>query len=78
VFILLLKLLVAFIQAYVFTALSAVYIGMSVEEHGHDDHEDETTAPAADRAAATEVGGNGLADDRRRVSEPSGEPVAAQ
>jgi F-type H+-transporting ATPase subunit a len=77
VFILLLKLLVAFIQAYVFTALSAVYIGMSVEEHGHDDHEDEASVAAGDRAAATDVGGNGVADERTRVSEPSGEPVAA-
>jgi F-type H+-transporting ATPase subunit a len=37
VFILLLKLLVAFIQAYVFTILSALFIGMSVEDHHHDD-----------------------------------------
>ena len=35
VFILLLKLLVAFIQAYVFTMLSALFIGMAVEEHDH-------------------------------------------
>ena len=41
VFILLLKLLVAFIQAYVFTILSALFIGMSVEE-GH--HEEEHAA----------------------------------
>ncbi len=46
VFILLLKLLVAFIQAYVFTILSALFIGMSVEEHHHDEHE--TDAPAHD------------------------------
>jgi F-type H+-transporting ATPase subunit a len=39
VFILLVKLLVAFIQAYVFTALSALFIGMSVEEHHHDGHD---------------------------------------
>jgi len=41
VFILLLKLLVAFIQAYVFTILSALFIGMAVEEH-HSDGEEET------------------------------------
>jgi F-type H+-transporting ATPase subunit a len=29
----LLELLVAFIQAYVFTLLSALYFGMAVEEH---------------------------------------------
>ncbi len=34
-FISLLELLVAFIQAYVFTLLSALYIGMATEEHGH-------------------------------------------
>jgi len=43
VFILLLKLLVAFIQAYVFTILSALFIGMSVEEHHHD-HDDDSSA----------------------------------
>jgi F-type H+-transporting ATPase subunit a len=40
VFILLLKLLVAFIQAYVFTILSALFIGMAVEEHHHDGEEE--------------------------------------
>lgn len=37
-FITMLELLVAFIQAYVFTILSALYIGIAVEEH-HNDHE---------------------------------------
>ena len=46
VFILLLKLLVAFIQAYVFTILSALFIGISVEEHEHEDHEDDAHAEA--------------------------------
>lgn len=46
VFILLLKLLVAFIQAYVFTILSALFIGMAVEEHDHETHESED-GPAA-------------------------------
>ncbi len=32
-----LELLVAFIQAFIFALLSALYIGMAVEEH-HDDH----------------------------------------
>jgi F-type H+-transporting ATPase subunit a len=35
VFISLLELLVAFIQAYVFTMLSALYFGMATEEHEH-------------------------------------------
>ena len=33
VFMFMLELLVAFIQAYVFTLLSAMYFGMAVEEH---------------------------------------------
>jgi F-type H+-transporting ATPase subunit a len=49
VFILLVKLLVAFIQAYVFTILSALFIGMSVEEHHHDeDHESDEAGHAGD------------------------------
>lgn len=37
-FISLIELLVAGIQAYVFTLFSSLYIGMAVEEHAHDDH----------------------------------------
>ncbi|MEI6575226.1 MAG: F0F1 ATP synthase subunit A [Bacteroidota bacterium] len=33
-----LELLVAFIQAYVFTLLSAIYFGMATEEHSHAEH----------------------------------------
>jgi F-type H+-transporting ATPase subunit a len=34
-----LELLVAFLQAYIFTMLSALFIGTAVEEHDHhDDH----------------------------------------
>jgi F-type H+-transporting ATPase subunit a len=39
VFIGLIELLVAFLQAYIFTMLSAMYIGMAIEEHHHADHE---------------------------------------
>ena len=35
----LLELLVAFIQAYVFTLLTSIYIGMAIEEHHHEEHE---------------------------------------
>jgi len=38
VFMGLLELLVAFIQAYVFTLLSSIYIGMAIEEHHHENH----------------------------------------
>jgi F-type H+-transporting ATPase subunit a len=48
VFILLVKLLVAFIQAYVFTALSALFIGMSVEEHHHDGHDSTSASTEGD------------------------------
>lgn len=41
VFMGLLELLVAFLQAFVFTLLSSLYIGMAIEEHGHD-HEHTT------------------------------------
>lgn len=42
-FIALIELLVAFLQAYIFTLLSALYIGMAVEEHPEhpDVHNDE-------------------------------------
>ncbi|HRI40553.1 MAG TPA: F0F1 ATP synthase subunit A, partial [Bacteroidia bacterium] len=40
VFMSLLELLVAFLQAFVFTLLSAIYFGSAVEEHDHH-HEDE-------------------------------------
>lgn len=41
VFMTFLELLVAFLQAYVFTLLSAIYIGAAVEEHHHDaEHHD--------------------------------------
>ena len=32
----LIELLVAFLQAFIFTMLSALFIGMAVEEHEHD------------------------------------------
>ena len=40
VFLSLIELLVAFLQAYIFTMLSALYFGMAVEEHEHE-HEHE-------------------------------------
>ncbi|MFV1979925.1 MAG: F0F1 ATP synthase subunit A, partial [Rhodothermia bacterium] len=47
IFIYLLKILVSIIQAYIFTMLSALYIGLAVEEHSHEDHhEDEAYEPA--------------------------------
>ncbi len=40
-FIYLIKALVSFIQAYVFTILSALFIGLAVEDHSEDDHSEE-------------------------------------
>ena len=39
-FITLIEVLVAFLQAYIFTALSALFIGMAVAEHDHDHEHD--------------------------------------
>jgi F-type H+-transporting ATPase subunit a len=39
-----LKAFIALLQAYIFTLLSAVFIGMAVEEHHHDDHESAASA----------------------------------
>jgi F-type H+-transporting ATPase subunit a len=32
------EVLVAFLQAYIFTMLSALFIGMAVQEHEHEHH----------------------------------------
>ncbi len=42
IFIYLLELLVAFIQAYVFTILTAVFVGLALGDHAHDDHTHDT------------------------------------
>lgn len=39
VFMTVLELLVAFLQAFVFTLLSAIYIGAAIEDHHHDAHD---------------------------------------
>lgn len=38
VFIYFLELLVAFLQAYIFTMLTAVFVGLALGDHAHDDH----------------------------------------
>ena len=48
IFMFFLELLVAAIQAFIFTNLTAVFIGQAVEEgHGHDEHHAEGHAEAA-------------------------------
>ncbi|WP_178986363.1 F0F1 ATP synthase subunit A [Winogradskyella helgolandensis] len=46
-FLLLIELLVAFLQAYIFTMLSALFIGMAVAEHDHE-HEEHTHEISSD------------------------------
>lgn len=67
-FILLVKLLVAFIQAYVFTILSALFIGMAVEEH--HEHEGPTPELHDDTGSLTPVGRGDGVERRTRPSEP--------
>jgi F-type H+-transporting ATPase subunit a len=70
VFILMVKLLVAFVQAFVFTMLSALFIGMSVEEHHHEEgHTPE--GPHHDPGKVTpHVAGDGMVEERTRVQAP--------
>jgi F-type H+-transporting ATPase subunit a len=57
IFIYLLELFVAFLQAYIFTMLSALFIGMGVamghhDEHGHEEHQAHDEAHAKPQLAA--------------------------
>jgi F-type H+-transporting ATPase subunit a len=53
-FIYLLELLVAFIQAYIFTMLSALFIGMAIEDQHHEAPEEgHLPAPAGEHGGAT-------------------------
>jgi F-type H+-transporting ATPase subunit a len=44
IFVFCLEVLVAAVQAYVFTLLTAVFIGQAMEDHSHDHHEAEAHA----------------------------------
>lgn len=57
-FISVVKLLVAFIQAYVFTMLSALFIGLAVEEHGHH-HEPDYVPHGTDEHHVPRLSGDG-------------------
>ncbi len=69
VFIYGLEVLVAFIQAYVFTILSALFIGMATAEHEHHGHEHEphSAHDLAVAASAPLVHGNGYPLSERTV-----------
>ena len=82
IFIYLLKLLVSFIQAYIFVMLSAVFIGMAVEEHHHDDHSDAHHHADA-HGSTTEGSGNGVLESMSHGSgngslTPAQQPQLAQ
>ena len=49
-FVYFLELLIAFIQAYVFTILSGLFIGMAAAEHEHHGHDDEHNQTAHEKA----------------------------
>jgi F-type H+-transporting ATPase subunit a len=51
-FIYLLELLVAFLQAYIFTILTAVFTGMGMASHDHEHGEDHSNAGLREHAAA--------------------------
>jgi F-type H+-transporting ATPase subunit a len=53
-----LELFVAFVQAYIFTMLSSLFIGAGLVHHGHDDHGHDEHAHAAPAAGSAE-GGHG-------------------
>ena len=74
-FIYLLELLVAFIQAYVFTVLSALFIGMATAEHEHDhDHAEDHGLTAHDLAVSQS---NGQAAHKQHGREVGTEAVMA-
>ncbi|HYE97153.1 MAG TPA: F0F1 ATP synthase subunit A, partial [Rubricoccaceae bacterium] len=66
-----LELLIAFIQAYVFTILSALFIGMASaehEHHGHDSHgHDQTPHEKAVQTSALVSDRDGLYHERERT-----------
>ena len=54
-----LELFVAFVQAYIFTMLSALFIGAGLAHHGHDEHHDDDHGHAHGEAAhASHAAGN--------------------
>ncbi len=66
IFVYLLKIMVSFVQAYIFTMLSAVFIGMAAEEHHHHEHESVGDAAGHNRIphgdGAVQQGEHHLAD----------------
>ena len=79
-FIYLLELLVSFIQAYIFTMLSALFIGMALaeheHEHEHEPHVDELTDEPR-RVTPHPLTGDGAAEEEPRMKTPEPIPAAS-
>jgi F-type H+-transporting ATPase subunit a len=52
----LLELFVAFVQAYIFTMLSSLFIGAGLAHHGHDEHEEHGHEEHASHVAGASPG----------------------
>ncbi|MEO1477789.1 MAG: F0F1 ATP synthase subunit A [Bacteroidota bacterium] len=70
VFIYALKVLVSLIQAYVFTILSALFIGQAAEEHDHHHHDESHAHEIARHASAPIVATNGSTQEKQLVGAP--------
>ena len=55
----LLELFVAFVQAYIFTMLSSLFIGAGLVHHGHDEHEAHEAHGHAGPGMGSEHGAHG-------------------
>jgi len=72
-FVWMLKFAISFIQAYVFTILSALFIGMALEDHEHEHHEEEPPEPheALLEQAEAYVPGDGVSTTERPTPQPT-------
>ncbi len=69
-FIYLIEVLVAFLQAYIFVMLSALYIGTAVEEHDHHDHPSDDHQLHAPLFDTEELSVSSKSGGRRAETEP--------
>ncbi len=78
-FIALLEVLVALIQAYIFTVLSALFIGMAIEEHAHEEEPElaEGAVPELHGEDHSAVTPHPLRSNGADTSRPRREPVPA-
>ncbi len=71
-FVWVLKFAISFIQAYVFTILSALFIGMALQEHDHEHHEEEPDPhEALLEQADPYVPGDGVPEHSKPQPQPS-------